>query len=57
MDEMQGASGEVRSYLSEQFQALLQHLDFENFLPGNIRGPEGRVDIVHQRVKAPAGLR
>jgi hypothetical protein len=53
---MQAASGEVRSYLSEQLQALLQHLDFETFLHGNIRGPDGRVDIVHQRVKALAGL-
>lgn len=52
LDEVQAAPSEVRSYLSEQFQALLQHLDFENFLCGNIRGPEGRVEIVHQRVKA-----
>lgn len=56
LGEVQAASGEVRSYLSEQFQALLQHLDFETFLHGNIRGPDGRVDIVHRRVTALAGL-
>ena len=56
LDEVQATPNEVRSYLSEQFQALLQHLDFENFLYGNIRGPDGRVEIVHQRVKALAEL-
>ncbi len=56
LNEVQSASGEVRGYLSEQFQALLQHPDFENFLHGNIRGPDGRVDLVYQRVKALAGL-
>lgn len=55
--EVQAAQGEVRGYLSERFQALLQHPDFENFLYGNIRGPDGRVEIVHTRVKALAELR
>jgi predicted nucleotidyltransferase len=56
LDEVQAAEGAVRSYLSEQFQALLQHPDFENFLHGNIRGPGGRVEIVRARVMAIAGL-
>lgn len=56
LEEVQAAPSEVRSYLSAQFQALLQHLDFENFLYGNIRGPDGRVEIVHKRVKALAGM-
>lgn len=57
LDEVQAAPSEVRSYLSAKFQALLQHLDFETFLYGNIRGPDGRVEIVHQRVKALAEMR
>lgn len=56
LEEVQAAPSEVRSYLSEEFHTLLQHSDFENFLHGNIRGPDGRVDIVHQRVKALAEL-
>jgi len=56
LSEVQAAQGEVRGYLSEQFQALLQHSDFENFLYGNIRGPDGRVAIVNARVKALAEL-
>jgi predicted nucleotidyltransferase len=54
LDEVRAAPGAVRSYLSEQFQALLHHRDFENFLHGNIRGPDGRAEIVHRRVKALA---
>lgn len=56
LSEVQAAQGEVRDYLSAQFQALLQHPDFENFLYGNIRGPDGRVEIVLTRVKALAEL-
>ena len=56
MDEVQAASDEVRIYLSQQFQTLLRHTDFESFLHGNIRGPDGRVEIVHRRVKTLAEL-
>ncbi len=54
LDEVRTASKDVRGYLSGQFQALLNHSDFENFLYGNIRGPEGRVDIVRDRVRSLA---
>jgi predicted nucleotidyltransferase len=57
LDEVQAASSGVRSYLSEQFQALLTHSDFEHFLYGNIKGPDGRVEVVLKRVKALADLR
>jgi predicted nucleotidyltransferase len=50
VEEVRAASGEVRTYVAEQFQALLRHADFEYFLHGNIRGPEGRVATVRQRV-------
>lgn len=57
LSEVRAAPSKVRGYLSEQFQALIRHPDFENFLNGNIRGPDGRVEIVHTRVKALAELR
>lgn len=47
----------AKGYLSEQFEALLHHPDFEIFLYGNIRGPDGRAEIVHGRVKALAGIK
>lgn len=56
LSEVWAAESEVRGYLSEQFQALLQHPDFESFLYGNIRGPDGRAEIVRARVKAMSEL-
>ncbi|MDV3257057.1 MAG: hypothetical protein LOX97_04590, partial [Sphingomonas sp.] len=56
LNEVQTAKAEVRSYLSEQFQALLRHPDFESFLYGNIREPDGRAELVHGRMKALAGI-
>lgn len=32
-----------------KFAPLLEHPDFDHFLAGNIRGPEGRIDIVRER--------
>ncbi|MBU1358725.1 MAG: hypothetical protein KKC85_17450 [Gammaproteobacteria bacterium] len=56
LDEMQTASTEVRGYLSEQFKALLKHPDFEYFIYGNFRNPEGRAEIISQKVNALAEL-
>ncbi len=39
LDEVQAAPSEVRSYLSEQFQGLLQHSDFESFSARKYQGP------------------
>lgn len=50
--EIQAADEDVRRYIAEQFRALLQHDDFDHFLAGNIKGPEGRVDIVRERFVA-----
>lgn len=47
--EIQAADEDVRRYIAEQFRALLKHNDFDHFLSGNIRGPEGRIDIVRER--------
>lgn len=47
--EIQAAADDVRSYITEQFRALLKHNDFDHFLAGPIKGPDGRIDIVHER--------
>lgn len=52
--EIQGADEDIRSFVAEQFRELQEHDEFENFLSGNIRGPEGRVDIVRRRLSALA---
>ncbi len=54
MDEVEDADPEIRTFIAEQLQALQQHYDFDNFLAGNIRGPEGRVEIVRDRFAALA---
>ncbi|MBB4382699.1 hypothetical protein [Bradyrhizobium sp. SBR1B] len=50
--EIQNADDDVRSYIAEKFKALLTHEDFDHSLEGNIKGPEGRVDIVRERFVA-----
>lgn len=47
--ELGGAEEEVRSYIGDQFKDMLAAPDFDDFLEGNIRGPQGRVEIVRQR--------
>jgi predicted nucleotidyltransferase len=50
--EIQGADDDVRRSIAEQFKALLNHDDLDHCLEGNIKGPEGRVDIVRERFVA-----
>lgn len=50
--EVLGADNDIRQFIAEQFTALLQDRDFDHFLEGNIRGPQGRVDIVRRRFEA-----
>ncbi|MEA2886471.1 MAG: hypothetical protein QOD11_831 [Bradyrhizobium sp.] len=47
--EIQAADSDIRKFIAEQFTTLLKNPDFDHFLAGNIRGPEGRVDIVRER--------
>ncbi|WP_353043480.1 hypothetical protein [Mesorhizobium sp. M1423] len=47
--ELEGAEEEVRTYIGDQFKDMLAAPDFDDFLEGNIRGPQGRVEIVRQR--------
>lgn len=42
----------VRQFIAEQITLLLADRDFDPFLDGNIRGPEGRTDIVRERFVA-----
>jgi predicted nucleotidyltransferase len=47
--EIQAADSDIRKFIAEQFTTLLKNPDFDHFLAGNIRGPEGRLDIVRER--------
>jgi len=53
--EIDHADDDVRQYVGEHLSALLEHQDFDSFLYGNVRGPEGRAEIVLQRIKAIIG--
>ncbi|WP_348529928.1 hypothetical protein [Rhizobium leguminosarum] len=48
-EEVAAANADVRAFIAERFEALLDHQDFDDFLEGNIRGPIGRVEIVKSR--------
>ena len=50
IEEIESADSDVRAFISEQLGALMVHRDFEHLLQGNIRGPEGRADIVRKRL-------
>ena len=52
VQEILGAGQNVSSYIAEQFEALIGHREFEHFLTGNIRGPEGRAELVEKRFVA-----
>lgn len=52
--EIMEADAEVRSFIARQVAALMAHPDYDHFLQGNVRGPEGRADIVHDRLLALA---
>ncbi|MXN49460.1 hypothetical protein GR138_30190 [Shinella kummerowiae] len=52
LDEVLAADSDVRNYIAEKFRALLDQDGFDDFLDGNIRGPEGRVEIVRERFVA-----
>ncbi|MGH0003670.1 hypothetical protein ACQU0X_26635 [Pseudovibrio ascidiaceicola] len=47
--ELLASETEIRDYVAEQFRTLLEHPDFSEFIEGNMRGPEGRVDMVLER--------
>ena len=49
VDEVAAADADIRSYIAGEFKRLLSDRDFDHFLEGNIRGPEGRADIVRDR--------
>lgn len=52
LEEVRAADAEVRRFISEQITGILASTDFDYFLAGNIRGPDGRQEIVYQRLVA-----
>lgn len=52
LEEMQRAQKDVRQFIAEQLRALLEHPDFDHFLFGNIKGPDGRTEVILGRIDA-----
>lgn len=50
--EVLAADNDIRQFIAEQFTTLLRERDFDYSLEGNIRGPQGRPDIVRGRFEA-----
>lgn len=50
--EVLAAEDEVRRFIADELALLLGSRDYEAVLQGNVRGPEGRADIVHERLLA-----
>lgn len=43
---------DIRRFIAEQLTTLLAERDFDHFIEGNIRGPDGRTEIVRARLVA-----
>ena len=56
VEEIAAAEPEIRNYIAEQIAAMLADPNFDYFLEGNIHGPAGRADIVHERLVAISQL-
>ncbi|WP_155912074.1 hypothetical protein [Methylobacterium sp. 77] len=52
IDEVRRTDADIRRFIAEHFRGLLADRDFDHLLEGNIRGPEGRVDLVRARILA-----
>lgn len=50
VEEVRRADADVQRFIAEQLTELLKNRDFDHLLQGNIRGPDGRVDIVRARL-------
>lgn len=50
--ELQAAHEDVRAFIAREVDAVLRSPSYELVLQGNVRGPPGRTDIVHDRLRA-----
>lgn len=50
VDEVRAAEPDVRAFVAGEIAAIMQGRDFDHLLEDNIRGPEGRTDIVYRRL-------
>lgn len=48
-EEVAAAPPEVRTYIAAEVRALMDDPEFDHLVEGNVRGPAGRSDIVHDR--------
>lgn len=54
VEEVQAAEPEVRAFIAAEIAALMNGQGYDHLLEDNVRGPEGRTDIVHRRLQALA---
>lgn len=54
IDDVAAADDDVRSFIAGEIRAFQAHGQFDSFVAGNIRGPEGRVDLIYERLDALA---
>lgn len=52
--EVSEADADVKIFIAEQLHTLSGHYDYDSFVDGNIRGPDGRAEIVRDRLAALA---
>ncbi|WP_417767841.1 hypothetical protein [Stappia sp.] len=52
--EVCAADEDIRDFIAAKLRTLQAHDDFDSFLEGNIRGPDGRTEIVRTRLSAMA---
>lgn len=52
--EVRATDEDIRSFIVAELRDLQESQDFDSFVEGNIRGPEGRIDIVRDRLAALA---
>lgn len=50
VEEVRHAQADVRAFIAREIAALMQGPGFDHLLQDNIRGPEGRTDIVYRRL-------
>ncbi len=55
--EIARSAEHIRRYIGGHLNEITAHRDFEHFLNGNIRGPEGRAAVVRTRIEAIAAFR
>ena len=54
LSEVKTIDADVRHFIAEQIRELQEHYDFDALIEGSILGPDGRADLVRDRLSALA---